>query len=709
MNSIIKTKNLNDPYIVVGNRMYSIANQNGTFPRVGWHVENEMAGVWAHPIKLFNEFHINIFENEKIELEATKFEIEPTLSHTTFESDKFTVTKTEFVPDDLEALVVDYKIKTNEKFCGNVVFNAVANIIGTWTCEDAGFKNGADEIYENNEINKVIIKDNINPWFAGVYSFKEAKIEIKNDDLYNLKFKYELNLEKGEIKELRFIIFGSSKNAEDLESTFKFVCKNIEKLKEEKCGRYKEIKSKSEIILDNKEVKQACEWLKYNADMMIREIPNLGRGYGAGFPHYPWWFGTDACYTIPAALSMGQHKECKDTLRLIKKISNRENGNGRIVHETSTFDVTYNKGNTQETPHFVKAVNQIFLWTGDIEFVKEMYDYCKKGVLGWLLNEMDSDKDLLADGYGIIEIYCLNLEMLDTAVLTYEALEGLLNMAKALNDIEVAKKCEELIPKIKEEIEIKFWMEEEGLYADMSGSIKDMRGRVPHLINNEKMDTYKKKEMEYYFDLNKDEDEEKDLPWLMKNWIVVSPLEAKLANIKRARRIFERLESCEFTNEYGLQLNGARKNETIDSNKKSDDIYALDLSMSISSGVMAYAESLYKRADEAFEYTKKLANLLYCCMPGAISENLPDKGCFLQSWSSYGVNWTIIGGIIGINPNVAQKTIIIKPTLPKELDYIEVKKMLIGEFYFDIKIKREDKCIKVEIKDRHGFDIKINN
>lgn len=710
MNSIIKTNNLSDPYVVVGNRMYSIGNQNGTFPKIGWHVEGEMGGVWAHPIKLFNEFNINIFKDERIKLEATKFEIEPTSCHTTFEDDKLTIVKTEFVPDNLEALIVDYKIKSNEKFSGELVFNAVANVIGTWTCEDAGFKNGNDEIYQNNGINKVTIKDSINPWFAGVYSFENAKIEVNNNnELYDLKFKYILNLDKNEVKVLRFVIFGSSKSSADLENTLKFVCKNVEKLKEDKNKRYNKIKSKSEIILENKEVKQACEWLKYNADMMIREIPNLGRGYGAGFPHYPWWFGTDACYTIPAALSMGQHQECKETLRLIKEISDRENGNGRIIHETSTFDVTYNKGNTQETPHFVKAVNQVFLWTGDIEFVKEMYDYCKKGVLGWLLNEMDDDKDLLADGYGIIEIYSLNLEMLDTAVLTYEALEGLLNMAKYLDDIEVINKCEELIPKIEEEIENKFWMEEEGLYADMSGSIKDMRERAYHLINNEKMDTYKKKEMEHYFDLNREEDEEKDIPWLMKNWIVVSPLEAKLVNEKRAKKVFERLESAEFTNEHGLQLSGVKKNENIESNEKSDDIYALDLSMSISSGVMAYAESLYKRSDKAFEYTKKLCNLLYCCMPGSISENLPNKGCFLQSWSSYGVNWTIVGGIMGIEPNVPKNTITINSTLPEELDYIEVKKILIGEFYFDIKIKRENETIKVEIKDTHGFNIKVNN
>ncbi|HBF6019723.1 TPA: hypothetical protein KOS16_000426 [Clostridioides difficile] len=709
MKSITKTQNLNDPYIVAGNRMYSIANQNGKFPRIGWHVEGEMAGVWAHPIKLFNEYNLNIFENnEKLDLEATTFNIEPTKVNTIFRTFNIEVVKSEFVPDDLEALVIDYKIKSNKDLDIKVAFNAIVNIIGTWTVEDAGYKNGSDEIFKNNNINKVVFKDSINPWFAGIYAFEDGKVDIHKELLYNASFNYDLSIKKGETKTLSFIIFGSSESYEQLNKTLEKVSKNTSKLKENKAKRYEEIKSKSEIIIDNKEVKTACEWLKYNADMMIREIPNLGRGYGAGFPYYPWWFGTDACYTIPSTLSMGQHEESKDTLRLIKQISDRENGNGRIVHETSTFDVTYNKGNTQETPHFVKAVNQVLLWTGDVDFIKEMYNYCKKGTLEWLLGEMDEDKDLLPTGYGIIELYCLNLEMLDVAVLTCEALEALLNMANVLNDKEVIQKCEELIPKIKEEIDKKFWMEEEGLYADMSGSIFDMRERVPHLINNEKMDTYKKCEMEHYFSLHRCEDENKEIPWLMKNWITVCPLEAKLVDEKRAKRIFERLESTEFTNEHGLQLCGVKKDYEIEENEKSDDIYALDIAMSISSGVMAYAESLYSRVDQAFEYTKKLSKLLYCGMPGAISENLPDKGCFLQSWSSYGVNWTIASGIMGIIPDAYHKTITIKPILPRELNYIEIKKMLIGAEYFDIKVERLDDEVVVCVNGMNKEDWIIN-
>lgn len=710
MNSITKFENLNDPYIVVGNRMYSIANQNGEFPRLGWHVEGEMAGVWAHPIKLFNEYGISVYkDDEKINIEAKSFNIEPTKTNTNFLGKKIEITKSEFVPDDLEGLVIDYNIKALCDFNYKIEFKAVANVIGTWTAEDSGFKNGTDEVFENNNRNKVVFKDSINPWFAGIYAKDDAIIDISKDELLNAKFSYNLELKKGEVKTLRFIIVGSNVSYEEFEATLNDITNNLDILMKAKENRYEEIRKKSEIIIDNKEVSEACEWLKYNADMMIREIPGLGRGYGAGFPYYPWWFGTDACYTIPAALSMGQHEECKKTLRLIKEISDRENGNGRIVHETSTFDVTYNKGNTQETPHFVKAVNQVFLWTADVEFIKEMYDYCKNGVLNWLLGEMDKDCDLLADGYGIIELYALNLEMLDTATLTYEAIDALLNMAKVLDDSEVVKKCEKLIPQIKEEIDKKFWMEDEGLYADMSGSIAEMKERVPHLVNNEKMDTYKKREMEHYFALDRCEDENKDIPWLMKNWITVCPLEAKLADDKRAKRIFERLESSEFTNEHGLQLCGVKKDVNIENNEKSEDIYSLDISMSISSGVMAYAESLYKRANESFEYTKKLASLLYCAMPGAISENLPDKGCFLQSWSSYGVNWTLIGGIMGIRPNAYTKTIEINPTLPDELDKLEVKRMLIGNDEFNISINRLNEKLEVKIENDNGWNIKINN
>ncbi|WP_042273274.1 hypothetical protein [Faecalimicrobium dakarense] len=245
MNSITKFENLNDPYIVVGNRMYSIANQDGEFPRLGWHVEGEMAGVWAHPIKLFNEYGICVYkENEKINIKAKSFNIEPTKANTKFLGDKIEITKSEFVPDDLEALVIDYSIKAICDFNYKIEFKAVANVIGTWTAEDAGFKNGTDEVFENNNKNKVVFKDSINPWFAGIYAKDDASVDISEDELLSAKFSYNLELKKDEVKTLRFIIVGSSVSYEQFETTLNNITNNLESLIEAKENRYEEIRKK---------------------------------------------------------------------------------------------------------------------------------------------------------------------------------------------------------------------------------------------------------------------------------------------------------------------------------------------------------------------------------------------------------------------------------------------------------------------------------
>ena len=56
-------------------------------------------------------------------------------------------------------------------------------------------------------------------------------------------------------------------------------------------------------------------------------------------------------------------------LRTLKRVSEKANGNGRIIHEMSSNGFVYNKGNMQETPHFALAVWKVFEWTGDKEFL----------------------------------------------------------------------------------------------------------------------------------------------------------------------------------------------------------------------------------------------------------------------------------------------------------------------------------------------------
>ena len=102
--------------------------------------------------------------------------------------------------------------------------------------------------------------------------------------------------------------------------------------------------SRSKITIPDKELEKAFEWVKYNTEWLVRDVPEIGRGLGAGMPDYPWWFGVDNEYTLKGAIVTGRKDLVYQTIELIHRLS-ESNGNGRIVHEVSTNGVIFNPGN----------------------------------------------------------------------------------------------------------------------------------------------------------------------------------------------------------------------------------------------------------------------------------------------------------------------------------------------------------------------------
>lgn len=113
---------------------------------------------------------------------------------------------------------------------------------------------------------------------------------------------------------------------------------------------------------------KALRWLKYNADWLINDVDGIGRGITAGMPDYPWFFGGDMTYSLQGLISSGRKDIAYSTIELIAKISEKTNGNGRIVHEVSTNGSVYNPGNINETPQFASLIYKVYSWTGDRAF-----------------------------------------------------------------------------------------------------------------------------------------------------------------------------------------------------------------------------------------------------------------------------------------------------------------------------------------------------
>ena len=145
------------------------------------------------------------------------------------------------------------------------------------------------------------------------------------------------------------------------------------------------------------------------------------------------------------------------------------NGNGRIVHEVTTNGGVVNPGNTQETAQFIAAVGMLVAWTGDRAFAREMFPSMRQG-LRWLQGDMDRNRNLFPEGYGIMEVSGLNAELIDVAVYTQQALEATAGVARMLGEWLCRAGYERRAAALKARINDRFWAEDETSYADFYGS-----------------------------------------------------------------------------------------------------------------------------------------------------------------------------------------------------------------------------------------------
>jgi glycogen debranching enzyme len=347
-----------------------------------------------------------------------------------------------------------------------------------------------------------------------------------------------------------------------------------------------------------------------------------------------------------------------------------------VIHECNTRGYTFNPGNTQETPHFARAVWDTFLWTGDQAFLQRSYPFCKRGVLDWTLGVNCPDGDVLPHGYGIIEIEHLNLQCVDTAALTAEALAALGAMAEVLGEESVARRCRELHGLVGRRIEDAFWIADEGLYGDIVATPAEMAPRLRAWIERARGRDHGGEagvEQARAFarlleEAERAPDQERKRAWLCKNWTLLCPLEAGLTPRENALRLLERVESPEFSGPWGMYLSGIERRR----------------SMSIATGVLAVAELRYGRVEQALGYVRTIAKTLDMHMPGAISEMSPDYGCFVQAWSGYGVVWPLVTQVFGVQPDAFGRRLALAPCFPRDWPAASLRGVRVGSNAFDI-------------------------
>jgi len=722
-----KKEYLNSPFVTAADRVYMVGHQDGTFPDLGWHVEGEMGGIWNHPIKLMDGFTNSVhIEGSSYCLDsADSFINYPFGNKHIFSSTipELEISRFQFAPEHTEGLTVEYtftNLGKNQKYL-EFNFTGYVDLMPVWLGERAGMKDDTDNLSFDENRKAWRGKDASNEWYVLFGSNKLGIPSEKRDSSCTYRpqgkgkssnLRYKIAVKPGKTETIRFFIAGSRKNQISAEKTYDLLSRHAETYLKDKIKLYEKIASKSKITIPDKELELAFEWVKYNTEWLVRDVPEIGRGLGAGMPDYPWWFGVDNTYTLKGAIATGRKDLVYSTIELIHKLS-ETNGNGRIIHEVSSNGVIFNPGNINETPQFVSLIQWVYQWTGDKAFLEKYYPFIKKGLV-WLMEENDKDGNLFPEGYGMMEIHGLESEMIDVAAYTQKAFSDAAQMALVMGEKEQAENYQHTADLLKEKINDEFWVEDFNSYADFIGTATEALHLIDAAIVRadtlhkpwavEELKASKKKISSY-------PPSKKQGFVFFHNWVVNTPMEMGIAPPEKAIKALNK--GSKFVNPFGVFVTGIDRD---DSSESADGTFTgskvfsyTGAVMTLPTGVQAISENNYGRPDRALDYLKRITKSFGFALPGSIYEVSPDYGMMAQAWNLYSYTVPVVTQFFGICPDAQNRTIRIRPQMPSTWNEAKIENVIIADNSMTMEFKKEGNEVHINIiQDIGNWEISID-
>lgn len=731
-------------YVTTGDRAYEVGTEAGRYPAMGFHTRGEMGGVWSPPIKLLDGLWFGI-DDEWIG-PATKFtsgygHVKMNLPG----RDGLKVGRTDFVPDGKRAVLVGLKFTAGDADQSFALkMDAHSELMGAYpwgetTPSQTDFNLNDSVAVEGGKLvfrekgrpasnaephdwaavvgsTRTPTGSDTGPDFRGPQDDPEAVIcppspevapERCDDTAYGKgkggQLRYHVNVPAGATRTVWFAVSGSESGAGAAKTTNASVLEDPEGALASKVSGRLALREKTDLNLPgDRRLQKSIDWSKQNLadsvqsarDLEIRET-NAGTKYpppegtldrvrflGAGFPDYPWLFGTDGEFTAFASVGVGQFGPIKDHMRALKKVSLIDNGDsGKVIHEVVTDGSVYfgsnaDAGNTDETAKFPSAVALIWRWTGDDAFRDEMYGFTKKN-MHYIFRELDEDNDGWPEGLGNVEREGMGEEKLDNTVYTIRGLYDLADMARSKGDKATAKWAEHKAKGMRKEFEDAWWFGRQGAtqYAD---SLDDP--------GNQQV--------------------------FQRHWIGVTPMDVDLVD-KHGRTVpglasqghgqaalAERELAC-YTDRFGMYHTGTGPTtDGVDVTRPFCDSHESEVPaerniFTLNTAIMAVGEGNYGRLgeDQQRHYTDANADLQLIPdeQPGAMPEIAPspdygrsikrpfnERAMVLQAWGAYGTIWPVVHQQLGVRPDMGRDELTVVPQVPPGSPGISGKNIRVG-------------------------------
>ena len=745
-------------YVVTGSRGYTVGTEAGLFPAMGFHTRGEMAGIWSPPIKLLDGIWFGI--NDEWIGPADRFTSGYGYANLDFPGrEGLEISRTDFVPDGRRAALFGLTFTAGEAEQNfTLKMDAHSELMSAYPWGDTEPSQLAHNLEDqvSAESGTLVFREQGKPpvdnaaehdWAAIVGSnlapsgsetgedFRGPQDPAKicppvpeeapkrcDDTAYGKgkggQLRYEVNIPAGTTQTVWFAVAGSDKGYEEAKSEFEAALANPEGLLDQKSADRLALQDHTQLdIPGDRQLQESIDWSKQNLadavqyveDAQIRET-NSGENYpppegtveamhflGAGWPDYPWLFGTDGEYTVFASIAAGQFEPIKDHLRALRNVSLIDNGNsGKVVHEvvydgSVFFGSDADDGNTDESAKFPSAVAAVWRWTGDDAWLEEMYGYSKSN-LEHIFRDLDKDGDLWPEGLGNVEREGMGDEKLDNTVYTIRGLVDLADMAEYRGDTATAEWATERADAMISRFGEAWWMPDVPQHAD------SLKGEEEEKIQQ-------------------------------RHWIGVTPMEIELTRSgdpvlglppeDQANKALDLREEDCYSNEFGLFHTGGPGCDSAPDSPSEKQSYTLN------TAIMAVAEGNYGRLgpESQGRFTRANARLQFADpgnpggepveMPGAMPEIAPspmndrlisrpfnERPMVHQAWGAYGTIWPVVHQQLGIRPDLGNGRLEVTPQLPPDSSPLSGSNILMGDSSVDVFTSAEEGVYETTVTSR---------
>ncbi len=765
----VKTRLPDRRSVVAGDRFYSVSTEDGLYPAAGWHTTGEMGGFWTPPLKLLDGVWFGLDGRWLgAQAKAESFTAGHGYTRIRYDTGGVRVERTDVAPDGVRAGLIGLRLTSGRTRTLRLDVDAHSELTAAYpwgsttpdqraaNLPDTGAYEGGALVFRERGTPKI---PNAAPHdYAALVAADRAPAGHRlgaghrgpqdppvicpatgdapprcDDTAFGRgtggRLSYDVTVRAGHDATVWLAVAGSDHGTAEARIALGAALRDPAALLARKIVARRAISARTVVDLPgDRLLQQSVAWSEQNLADSVQEARDLhlrateqgtrypaskgtlakARWIGAGWPDYPWIFGTDGEFTAFAAVAAGDFAAIEDHLRTLRDVSDVVNDrSGKVVHEVVSDGSVYfgaddEAGNTDETAKYPSAAALVWRWTGDKSFLDGVYGFAVRG-MHHVVDHLDADGDGWPEGLGNVERPGMGVEKLDNTVYTVRGLYDLADMARAEGDTATAGWATTHADGMTARFDQAWWNGgDTHQYAD------SLDAPANPANDNTKI--------------------------FQRHWIGLTPLDAELvragrltrplASDARAREVLDQRERPCYTGANGLFHTGTGPTSADGGNKGPSCDGAVSSVQSdreaftINTGIMAVAEGDYGRLDRQRRYTdanarQQLDPSLHE-MPGAMPEIAPSpdfdppnidrpltgRSMVLQAWGAYGNLWAVVAQQLGVAPDLGRGRLEVVPQVPPGQPSVAGRDIRLGRGSADVVASASARSLRTEVTTR---------